>query len=67
MKTTKRVNDQTISVHYFISQPVDDSVNYYINYNNMESKNRNYSYAKNVLLNQQLDKSKWSTVSKVVN
>jgi hypothetical protein len=32
MKTTKRVNDQTVSVHYFISQTVDDSVNYRSNY-----------------------------------
>ena len=28
----KRVNDPTISVHYFISQPVYDSVTYRINY-----------------------------------
>ena len=28
----KRVNDQTISMHYFISQLVYDSVTYRINY-----------------------------------
>ena len=31
MITIKRVNDLTISVHYFISQPVYDSVTYRIN------------------------------------
>jgi hypothetical protein len=32
MITIKRVNDPTISVHFFISQPVYDSVTYRINY-----------------------------------
>jgi hypothetical protein len=43
MKTTNRVNDQTISVHYFISQPVDDSVNcsnYKHRYTHMAASNK---------------------------
>ena len=53
MITIKRVNDPTISMHYFIFQPVYDSVAYRINYKlKLETMHR----LKNVLFNQQLDK-----------
>jgi hypothetical protein len=53
MITIKHVNDPTISMHYFIFQPVYDSVAYRINYKlKLETMHR----LKNVLFNQQLDK-----------